>query len=206
VTCYIELPEGYSPEEIDRLTVTIAKIDEEVLNPPIRTEGPSNIGDYDDDSIPDLMVKFSRQELIGHLQGKYGVVTILVSGELHNDADFEGSDTLKAIEPPRTNRNPMVESNRPAYAFLLHANWPNPFSTSTRISYQLPEDLPVRLAVYDVRGRLVKTLVVESQSAGAYTVEWRGGDDFGLPVPAGVYLYRLDAGRWSATRKTILLR
>jgi len=45
------------------------------------------------------MVKFSRQELISHLHGKYGIVTIVVIGELYNGVEFEGSDTLKVIEP-----------------------------------------------------------------------------------------------------------
>ncbi|TET45467.1 hypothetical protein E3J62_07500, partial [candidate division TA06 bacterium] len=67
VTCYIELSEGYSVEEIDCSTVAITKIDEQLLSPPMRTEGPSDIGDYDEHGIPDLMVKFSRQELISHL-------------------------------------------------------------------------------------------------------------------------------------------
>ncbi|TET46752.1 T9SS type A sorting domain-containing protein, partial [candidate division TA06 bacterium] len=75
-----------------------------------------------------------------------------------------------------------------------------------RISYQIPEQLLVRLTIYDIRGRLVKTLVTETQSPSSYMVEWRGDDGFGRPVPAGVYLYRLDAGRWSATKKTVLLR
>ncbi|MFQ5906649.1 MAG: FlgD immunoglobulin-like domain containing protein, partial [bacterium] len=206
VTSYIELPEGYSPEEIDRPTVITAKIDEQVLNPPIRTEGPSNIGDYDGDSIPDLMVKFSRQELIRHLQGKYGVVTILVSGELHNGTEFEGSDTLKVIEPPKSNRGTMVEGNRSTYTFQLCQNRPSPFLTSTRISYQIPQELQVTLTVYDVRGRLVRTLVTETQSAGLYQIEWQGEDDCGQPVPAGVYLCRLHAGPWSAARKTVFLR
>jgi len=206
VTCYIELSEGYSVEEIDRSTVAITKIDEQLLSPPMRTEGPSDIGDYDEDGIPDLMVKFSRQELISHLQEKYGIVTIFVAGELHNAREFEGSDTLRVIEPPQSNRNTMVESNRSAYTFELCQNWPSPFLTSTRISYQIPEQLLVRLTIYDLSGRLVKALIVETQSAGSYTVEWRGDDGFGRPVPAGVYLYRLDAGRWSATRKTTLIR
>jgi len=67
-------------------------------------------------------------------------------------------------------------------------------------------EAPVRLTVYDIRGRLIKSLIAESQSSGLYTIEWHGDDSFGLPVPAGIYLYRLDAGPWSATRKTVLVR
>jgi len=100
----------------------------------------------------------------------------------------------------------MLEDNRSSHTFQLCQNQPTPFSTSTRISYQLPEALPVRLAVYDVRGRLVKTLVDESQFSGLYIVGWRGDDDSGHRLPAGVYLYKIDAGPWSATRKTVLLR
>ncbi|MFQ5906442.1 MAG: FlgD immunoglobulin-like domain containing protein, partial [bacterium] len=112
----------------------------------------------------------------------------------------------RAVEPPDSNTNTLVQGNRSAHTFQLYESSPSPFSTSARISYQLPEALPVKLAVYDVRGRLVRTLVTSTQSPGSYTVEWRGDNDFGGSAPAGAYLYRLDAGPYSATRKTTLIR
>jgi len=206
LTCYIELSTPYDAEQIDRSSVKIEEIDDKALDPPIRAEGPSDIGDYDDDSIPDLMVKFSRRELISHFQDTYGAVTILVAGELCGGKEFEGSDSLRVIEPPESNRGAMVDWSRSALAFDLRQTVPSPFSSSTRISYQIPDELEVTLSVFDLRGRLVRTLVSETRGAGTHSVEWFGDDDQGRPLPAGVYLYRLDAGQWSATRKTVVVR
>jgi hypothetical protein len=206
VTCYIELPNPHSVEDIDRSSVRIERIDDQVLVPAIETEGPSGIGDYDDDSIPDLMVKFSRQELIGRLQDSYGAVTILIAGELNGGKDFEGTDSLRVIDPPESNRSTMVGEHRSCLAFDLCQSVPSPFSGRTRVSYSIPDELNVTLSVFDLRGRLVRTLVSETRGAGTHSVEWCGEDDLGRPLPAGVYIYRLHAGQWSATRKTVLVR
>ena len=78
---------------------------------------------------------------------------------------------------------------------------PNPFQARTRIAFDLPRDAPVSLEVFDVTGRLVRTLANESMAAGAYEVSWNGADNSGQQVAAGVYLYRLRAGSFEATRR-----
>jgi len=90
VTAYIELPDGYDVADIDVSTV--------MLEGTIPAEDhPTKIGDYDDDGIPDLMVKFDRQALIDYLDGTTGEVTLTVSGELNDGTSFEGSDTVTVI-------------------------------------------------------------------------------------------------------------
>ena len=96
VTCYIELPEGYYVEDIDIDSVTLTKINEDLLDPPLYTVGPSGIGDYDDNGIPDLMVKFDGQELIPLLE--VGDAELTVAGELYDGTPFEGSDTIRVID------------------------------------------------------------------------------------------------------------
>lgn len=87
------------------------------------------------------------------------------------------------------------------------SNHPNPFGLETGIRYQLPASAPVRLAIYDVSGRLVRTLLDgELKSAGAYEVAWNGRDDRGLPVAAGVYFARIMAAGVESTRKLALIR
>jgi hypothetical protein len=71
--------------------------------------------------------------------------------------------------------------------------YPNPFNPSTTLSYQLPQDAAVRLEVYDLIGRKVRSLVDESKSAGYYRVVWNGRDETGRDVASGVYLYRFSA-------------
>jgi photosystem II stability/assembly factor-like uncharacterized protein len=91
-----------------------------------------------------------------------------------------------------------------ASAIALGANHPNPFRDGTMIQYALPRAMPARLVVYDVAGRAVRTLVNGVQAAGQRHVTWDGTDASGSRVGRGVYLYRLDAGGKSQTRKMLL--
>jgi FlgD Ig-like domain/Cytochrome c554 and c-prime len=93
-------------------------------------------------------------------------------------------------------------------AFTLVQNSPNPFNPSTTISYSVPEgnSVHVRLDVFDIRGRLVRTLVDNTRDAGAYHVLWDGTDANGQNLSSGVYLYRIKAGNFMKTRKMVLLK
>ena len=88
----------------------------------------------------------------------------------------------------------------------LYQNYPNPFNPETVIGYVLRERKEVVLAVYDVLGRRVRTLVHEEQGAGRHEVVWNGLDGSGMPVASGMYVYRLEAGGFRATRRMLLLR
>lgn len=135
-----------------------------------------------------------------------------LADDINNGFGIVPCDTLwsqvtpRSVEARDSNRSIMVGGNRSVPAFQLCQSVPSPFFSRTRISYQIPEQLLVKLTIYDIRGRLVKAFIVETQSAGSYTVEWRGDDDLGHALPAGVYLYRLDAGPYSVARKTVLVR
>jgi len=95
-------------------------------------------------------------------------------------------------------------------AFKLEQNHPNPFNPSTTISYNIEQSGYVNLKVYDVMGRLVRTLVDNQYvSAGyetGYSVVWNGLDDHGQKASAGLYIYRLQSGAMSMTNKMILLK
>jgi flagellar hook assembly protein FlgD len=88
----------------------------------------------------------------------------------------------------------------------LHPNHPNPFNPRTTISYTLPRDMSVVLAIYDVEGRLVRTLHAGSARAGRNEIEWDGTDARGETVSSGIYLYRLQADKSTLTRKMVLLK
>lgn len=85
--------------------------------------------------------------------------------------------------------------------FSLSQNYPNPFNPSTVISFQLPVNSHVTLKVFDVNGREVATLVEGELSAGNHIVQFAPSD-----LADGVYFYKLTAGKFSQTRKAILLR
>jgi len=90
-------------------------------------------------------------------------------------------------------RNPLT--------FSLRQNFPNPFNPTTKISYEIPKVINVRLTVFDILGREVQTLVNESKQPGKYQAVFNATN-----LASGVYLYRLQAGNFVETRKLLLLR
>lgn len=84
--------------------------------------------------------------------------------------------------------------------FGLQQNFPNPFNPSTVIKYSIPVSGQVNLQVYDVLGRLVKTLIDETKQAGEYTLEYK------TDLPSGVYYYSLKTGSFTETRKMTVIK
>jgi hypothetical protein len=96
---------------------------------------------------------------------------------------------------------------KPVAVNVLQQNYPNPFNPQTTIAFSLKERGRVRIAVFNVAGQLVKTLLDESRAAGSYTdVRWDGTSGVNQPVASGVYWYRLVAGSFSQSRKMVLLK
>ncbi|MCK4303987.1 MAG: T9SS type A sorting domain-containing protein, partial [Candidatus Eisenbacteria sp.] len=83
---------------------------------------------------------------------------------------------------------------------------PNPFGGATTIAFALPMSEPVRLSVYDMSGRLVRTLISGLQEAGPHRVIWDGRDDCGKDLTGGVYFYRLDSEGPTLTGKVMVVR
>ena len=90
--------------------------------------------------------------------------------------------------------------------FVLHQNYPNPFNPVTSLRYDLPENGLVNITVYDMIGRMVKTLVNGSQTAGYKSIQWNATNDRNEPVSAGLYLYTIQAGEFRQTNKMVLLK
>jgi hypothetical protein len=88
----------------------------------------------------------------------------------------------------------------------LAQNAPNPFSSTTSLSFSLPQSGPVSLSVYDVSGRLVSTLVDRPMDAGTHQVVWDGRDSGGSVVANGVYMLRLQAGGETLTRDMVRMK
>ncbi|MEZ4386427.1 MAG: C25 family cysteine peptidase [Candidatus Krumholzibacteriia bacterium] len=88
----------------------------------------------------------------------------------------------------------------------LFQNHPNPFNPQTVIVFDVPRLQDVRLRIYDVQGRLVRTLVAGPQPAGRHEAVWRGRDDHGGEVSSGLYFYRLTTGGQDLVRKMTLLK
>jgi len=91
--------------------------------------------------------------------------------------------------------------------FKLYQSYPNPTTKTAVIRFQIPVKTSVSLKIYDVTGRLVRTLTrAQSLEPGVYTVVWDGRSDRGLRVPAGVYFYRLKTEEYRATKKLVMIR
>ena len=88
---------------------------------------------------------------------------------------------------------------------VLYDNYPNPFNPITQIGYELPEESDIRIMIYDIMGRRIRTLVDMKQKVGYWSIHWNGTNDTGSPVPAGIYLYKIQVGKLSQTKKMVLL-
>ena len=91
-------------------------------------------------------------------------------------------------------------------AFVLHANWPNPFNPETTIAFDLPQASVVELQIFDILGQSVRTLVAEGLPAGRHQVVWNGLDASGNRVSSGVYFYRLQTGQQMQMRRMLLIK
>jgi aminopeptidase N len=93
------------------------------------------------------------------------------------------------------------ESDQPPSTFMLEQNFPNPFNSTTTISYEIPSREQVVLKIYDILGREVATLVDSKQFAGFYEYQWNPQN-----MTSGIYFYRLSAGSVQMQRKMVLLK
>lgn len=95
-------------------------------------------------------------------------------------------------------------ADKPISSVLLQ-NIPNPFSSTTTISYQLPKATHTQLSIYDLTGSLVRKLVEGDKDSGSYKIIWDKRNKDGEEVQSGIYFYRLQAGDFTSNKKMILL-
>lgn len=106
-----------------------------------------------------------------------------------------------ALTIPSEISSVQTEPQTSPIQFTMDQNFPNPFNPVTNINYSLANNGNTRLTIIDALGRDVKTIVNEYKSAGSYTVKVNGAD-----LSSGMYLYRLESGNFSITRKFIILK
>ncbi|MFH0735935.1 MAG: T9SS type A sorting domain-containing protein, partial [bacterium] len=91
--------------------------------------------------------------------------------------------------------------------YALGQNFPNPFNPTTQIRFNLPEASVVSLAVYNVLGQKINTLINNKEfNSGSFNVTWNGQNDFGMTVPSGVYFYRIETPNFVETKKMMMLK
>jgi hypothetical protein len=117
-------------------------------------------------------------------------------------ASDERSTAIRMPATPSTISTPKV----PVAGAQLMQNIPNPFNPTTQIHFLLVERQRVVLSIYDVSGRLVRTLIDDVRPSGSQSVSWDGRDSAGRVAASGVYFYRLRAGNFDQSRKMLLLK
>jgi hypothetical protein len=120
--------------------------------------------------------------------------------------EFTDGDVYGAFIPPYTEVVEKPDDRLEVVDFHLKQNVPNPFNAATSIQYVLPRNGFVRLAVYNITGQLVRTLVKGKKCTGTHTVSWNGRDEQGRSVNSGIYFCCLETGNFKSTRKMLLLK
>ena len=90
--------------------------------------------------------------------------------------------------------------------YIVYQNYPNPFNPITTIRYDLPEDSEIRISIYDIKGRKIRTLVRANQSSGFKSIIWNGTNNNGEMLPGGIYYYLIEANTYSKIKKMIFLK
>jgi subtilisin-like proprotein convertase family protein len=162
--------------------------------------GDSLVGWYDDDFAPDGPGNMAQ--LVG--QQAHGRWTFFISDRVAGNTGVVNGWVLRLAFPGSVG---VEESNEAIpRAFALENNYPNPFNPSTVINFNLPAERHVRLEVYDLLGRVVRTLVDGDLPAGRHQVEWDGRSSFGERTSSGIYFARLTAGGEQAVIRMSLVK
>jgi len=177
-----------------------------------RTSRTENLGLYY--SIESGKVKIGMVDIYGAniLAPGEGSILKIKFQKKNNQAGISSVKIDRAIvvNPSAQELNVQIEPNKVIRSipqtFSLAQNYPNPFNARTVIKYSLPKDSKVEIAIYNILGRKVKTLVNEHQQAGYKTVVWDGKNQKGNEVASGVYFYRITADDFVQSKKMLLLK
>jgi hypothetical protein len=163
-----------------------------------------------------------------HTDGSDWTETIQISGQQRNhwisdqtnieprieqndrtDVQFTMPDDVtfvRAIASTLDSSTSNTDSLIPIAVPNLSTASPNPFNTQTTIGFTMPKSGNVNIEVYNVKGQLVRSLVNETKATGSHNIIWNGTDQNGQPVSSGVYFYKMDSGKYTATRKVMLVK
>jgi len=136
-------------------------------------------------------------------EGTFGLFRFRVLDEERSGVrvvGFQTADGSWDVDTQVSYANAVGAAGAPSRTRLV-GNSPNPFNPATEIRFDLAERGSVRLEVYNVSGRLVRTLAKGEWNAGSHAVVWDGRDDDGAEVSSGVYFYRLQAAGYGASER-----
>ncbi len=119
-----------------------------------------------------------------------------------------GSPTPTTADLTVTPETPLAITEKPVQptGYSLDQNYPNPFNPTTQIAFSLPASMHVSVAIFNILGERVATLVNANMSAGSHIVTWNARNQSGEMMPSGVYFYRLSTPSFTAVKKMLLLK
>ena len=158
---------------------------------------PATLSDFDSDGHFKLIAGYSNGILLINLRRNATVRTpwTVYRGSLDRQASFAATGYVSNED---SSLLPAVTS--------LEQNYPNPFNPTTTISYTLAENSNVALEIFNLKGQRIRVLRQGKQNAGKHQLLWNGTDDKGMAVGSGIYLYKLHTGKFTSSKKMILMK
>jgi len=123
-----------------------------------------------------------------------------IADNLNNPQYIQGSARLYEYEESSNDNNVISNSTK------LLDNYPNPFNPTTTISYDLKNDLKVKLEIFNIKGQKVITLEDEEKTVGHHNIVWNGKNSEENSVSSGIYFYKLDTENYSSVKKMVLMK
>ncbi|MDD5529497.1 MAG: T9SS type A sorting domain-containing protein [bacterium] len=128
-------------------------------------------------------------------------IWVKVSGVSPSESNTSNNIASKVFTVIAVEEKPLVP-----VVLYLNQNYPNPAYNSTFIKFSVPSTEKISLKVYDISGKLVKTIVNGEYKPGYYTVQWNADNDYDRKLSSGVYFIRLQSNKKTFTRKTVILK
>jgi choice-of-anchor B domain-containing protein len=135
--------------------------------------------------------------------GAFGVYPLAPSGNIYVSDWDNGLFVFSFADSSTTGTGQLAGV---PHDYELHQNYPNPFNPSTTIKYEVPGQSYVSIDVFNLLGQKVRNLVSETKQAGMHSVEWDGKDEWGNPVPSGIYFYRMSSPGFNDMKRMILIK
>lgn len=159
--------------------------------------------------IPDGMYISINSPVVTSLKGETTSVPVIinVTGDVKEDI-YNLALTLKDDRNHTWNYSLSLNVLKAKIKdYNLDQNYPNPFNPETTIRYSIVHEKEiVKLDIFDLLGRKIRTLVNGTQNTGIYSVNWDGKNDNNIPVSSGIYIYQLKAGSFAETKRMILMK
>jgi len=171
------------------------------------------VSDADGNPIPEAVISVSNIATMADDLGQFSFE--ILSGDYTFTCEAEGYEVTTIDEVVTTDELTYLDfqlvaitgtNDLPVLITELLSNYPNPFNPVTNIAYSVKEAGDVTLEVYNIKGQLVTILVNEVKETGNYTTIWNGTDNSNKSVSSGVYFYKMKSGKYTATKKMILMK